>query len=1034
MIARFLFRYPRYLILLLLSIIFIGLMSYSQMARQEDPTITSFVATLQTVMPGASPERVEQLVSKPIEDTLREIPEVTEITSTSSLGLSLVKVEVDYHLSPEEMDRVWTEIRDEIGDLAASFPPGTSVPELDDDLLRPYVKIIAITEATSGSHPTLLGREAKAFADAARRVPYTRSVRAFGLPEEEIAVAIDEEQLTLAGLTVRDVWATIAQGDTRIPSGRLSSEQGNLTVELAGEYKSTEDLAALVVQTTPSGQSVRLQDIATLTKTERMPPLSVAISQGKRSVLIAVEMERGYQVDRYSEQFDAFLTAYQQTASAGVTIETAYDQSGYTNARLATVANNLLVGIALVIMVLMVTLGWRAALVVALILPLCTLLSMIVLRYLEVPIHQMSVTGLVVALGLLVDGSIVMVDECRKRLLEGLRALDAILGSVSRLRIPLISSTLTTILAFTPMAILPGPAGNFVGSIAVAVIVMLSSSLFLALAVTPVLAARLMPGGLRADERWWHTGLVTPRLRGHFVASLNWSIRHPGASVALALILPLTGFISAGALTNQFFPATDRDQFFIQVALPQGSAIEQTLALAYAIDARLHKEPLIRRVDWTVGSSPPPFYYNVRSFKDRAPYWAEALVLTTDQRQTDALIRSLQTVLDQTHPDAQIIVRGLDQGPPVEAPIEVEIIGNNLATLKTLGEQLRARLEQLPQITHTKTSMNPGGAKLKVDFDEQRLAQLNVSRQAVAEQFDLALSGRIASDVFEGTERLPIRVRLASQDWNTANDLQRYSLPLPGTSRTVPLTAIATISLAPEASPISRKNGERVNRVQGYLTRGILPEEALKQLQRELGANPISLPEGYRIAYGGDSDERAMVINELIAPLGMVTAGLLITIILTFNAYRLSAIALFVTLCSFGLSLFSLEILHYPLGINALIGVIGSIGVSINAAIIIMTALQQHPGASRCVPDSIVEVIVDSSRHIISTTITTFGGFLPLILEGSNFWPPFAVAIAGGVLLSTIISFYLVPPLFYLAYRRSKAGTETSVGAAAYER
>jgi multidrug efflux pump subunit AcrB len=230
----------------------------------------------------------------------------------------------------------------------------------------------------------------------------------------------------------------------------------------------------------------------------------------------------------------------------------------------------------------------------------------------------------------------------------------------------------------------------------------------------------------------------------------------------------------------------------------------------------------------------------------------------------------------------------------------------------------------------------------------------------------------------------------------------------------MPLSTLGRPSLEPSQSPISRLDGVRINTVQGFITRGVLPEEALKLLQADLETNPIALPPGYKLVYGGDTDERAEVVAEIMAPMGLIMSALLATIVLTFNSWRLSAVALLVCVCSLGLSLLSLALFQYPFGIMSLIGVIGSIGVSINAAIIIMTALQASPGAAQGSRYAIRTVVMDSSRHIISTTITTFGGFLPLILEGSQFWPPFAMAIAGGVLLSTIISFFLVPPMFLL--------------------
>jgi multidrug efflux pump subunit AcrB len=328
--------------------------------------------------------------------------------------------------------------------------------------------------------------------------------------------------------------------------------------------------------------------------------------------------------------------------------------------------------------------------------------------------------------------------------------------------------------------------------------------------------------------------------------------------------------------------------------------------------------------------------------------------------------------------------------------------------------------------------MKAGAPKVVFNLDEEKLRRAGLERTQVAGTIDAALRGRVGGELLEDTERLPVRARLNRSEWNDVNALSSLRIALPHANgnnsvSAVPLLSLGHVELLPDDSPISREDGERLNRVQGFLTRGVLPEEALKLLQKDLRDNPIPLPTGYRYSFGGDSDERAQVVNDLLAPMGMIISGLIATVLLTFNSWRLTAVALLVCGCSFGLSFLALAIFRYPLGIQALIGVIGSIGVSINAAIIILTALQQDTGAARGDLIAIRNVVLDSSRHIVSTTVTTFGGFLPLILEGSQFWPPFAMAIAGGVLLSTIISFYLVPPLFLvtLSRRREELGMTT---------
>ncbi|MBT4522867.1 MAG: efflux RND transporter permease subunit, partial [Halieaceae bacterium] len=499
-----------------------------------------------------------------------------------------------------------------------------------------------------------------------------------------------------------------------------------------------------------------------------------------------------------------------------------------------------------------------------------------------------------------------------------------------------------------------------------------------------------------------------------------WSLRHKLAAIALALSLPVAGFLSFGTLTAQFFPGTDRDQIYIQVKMPDGRSIYDTRQLVLRLDAKLRQESLIRRVDWTIGESAPAFYYNMYRYKTGIPSWAEALVLTTDENKTNALIRRLQVEVDAQFPEARVIVRGIDQGPPVIAPLEIELYGPNLDVLQQLGEQFRSRLDAVPDVTHSNASLAGGAPKLVFNLNEEKLRLANLQLADVATTLDASLRGRTGGEVLEDTERLPVRVRLEESNWASVDQIASLRIAAPGIHGAggqlpaIALSALGSPKLEPSRSPISRINGERANIIQAYLTRGVLPEEALKYLRADLAANPIPLPAGYRMKFGGDSDMRDTVIAQIMAPLGLIISALLATIVLTFNSWRLSAVAMLVCVCSLGLSLLSLAIFRYPFGVQALIGVIGSIGVSINAAIIIMTALQLDEDAAKGNLVAIRSVVMNSSRHIISTTVTTFGGFLPLILEGSQFWPPFAMAIAGGVLLSTIVSFFLVPPMYAL--------------------
>ena len=1012
------FRQPRLLLLALLVIISGGISALLAIGRQEDPTITNIFATITTIFPGADPARVEALVTTRIETELKSIAEIDVFESTSSTGVSVVTIDLIETIPPERIEQVWSEVRDAVADAQREFPAGVQEPGFDSDGAGGYAAIFALTLAPDQSLPRA-AREAEALADALRAVPGTKLVDLYGLPEEEAVVSVDPARAAALGLTADAISAAIVAGDAKVQAGRLRAEVSDLVLGLSGEISALDRLGAIVLREDGAGQVTLLGDIATISRGPRLPLAEAALHDGKPAIIVAAKLSEGLQVDRWMTAIRSAAKATQADLPWGMALDLVFDQSGYTAERLASVGMNMLAGMALVIGVLFLTLGWRAAVIVALVMPVVSLASIATLNILAVPIHQMSVTGLIVALGLLVDAAIVMTDEIGQRLRRGYARLDAVRDVVRRLTMPLFASTVTTVLSFLPLLLLPGPAGDFVGAIAISVIVMLVWSLVVAITLTPALAGLwLRPG----DGTPLHEGLILRAFR----VVMDLSLPNPLRSVALAVVLPLVGFLSVPILSPQFFPGVDRDQFHIEVELPPGTALAETLATVAAMTKTLTAAEGIKTVTFVAGRSAPAFYYNMVGNRNQAPGYAQALVTTDSPADTARLLSDLQRSLPPAFPGAEILIRGLVQGPPVDAPVELRLVGANLAELRAVGDDLRARLAQLPQIVLARAGVSGGTPKLTLDVDEPKARLLGLDLGQIARQMEAGLEGVTGGSLLEGTEELAVRVRLG--DGLRANPTaiaDMLILPPGAAAQTatgawaaVPLSTLGTLRLEPSESTITRRNGERVNTVQAFLMPGVLPEAALRAATDRLAQDGFLLPSGIRLETGGDSDARSSTVSNLLAPLGLIITLSIAVVVMTFNSFRLSGIAFAVAGLSAGLSFLSLAVFDYPFGIMAIIGVIGSIGVSINAALIVLSGLQEDPDASAGDRKAMANVVVASARHIVSTTITTFGGFVPLILGGGGFWPPFAMAIAGGVLLSTLLAFWFTPQMFALTLRR----------------
>ena len=996
----------------------LGLTAYYSLGRQEDPTIVSTYATVTTYFPGADPGRVETLVSTVIEDELRTMPEIEQVSSLSVSGVSIITLGLRDTVRDDDIDNIWAEIRDLLEDTETDLPEEASSPDFEI-LLGAYTLIVALTLDERTGPAGFLSNYAEELASRFRGVLGSKKVTIFGAPEEEVLVSVDPRIAAELGLDARQISAVISAADSKVQAGRYRTSGSQMNINVQGEIKTLDRLRQIVLKKGADGHLIQLGDIATISRQTKTPASEAASFDGRPAVLVAAKIADGLQIGTWLNEINNRLADFRQLAPTGLKATVVFDQSDYTYERLRDVSINMFIGVTLVIVVLFFTMGLREALIVAFVLPVVGLASLATLQIFNVPIQQMSVTGLIVSLGLLVDAAIVMTDDIGRRLKAGEDRLSAVQAAVTHLFAPLLASTLTTVFAFLPMILLPGPAGDFLSSIAIAVAAMVLWSFVIAVTVTPAVS-----GWFLADQkpsRRHFANWAATALGGVFKALITLSLCHPLKSIVLAAALPTLGFAAFPGLKAQFFPSVKRDQFYIEVELQPGSKIENSLQLARRIDKDLRATPGIETTVWTIGRSAPSFYYNMVSVREGTPEFAQALVKTQSEDHTAALLVELQHSLSRSYPTARILVRELVQGPPVDAPVELRLIGPETDVLSVLGNQIRRVLMTLEGVTAVRASSEIGAAQLDLKLDEAVVEQLGLDLTGVARQLDAALDGTVGGTLVSGLRQLDVRVKLAGSDIEDERLWQTQIIPGVRTEAAqergftgIPLLSIAEPELNPAERVIARRNGERVNRIYAYLEPGLLPQYVNEQAMERLQETGFVLPPGYRVEIGGDSDARRITIENLQKTFPVVMILSAAIIVLSLNSFRLSLVVGVVAVFSIGLSLLALEVFRYPFGINAIIGVIGSIGIAVNAALIILSSLKEHDAARGGNVDAMAGVVCASARHITSTTVTTIGGFLPLMMEGGGFWPPFATAISGGVALSTIVSFFFVPPMFKL--------------------
>ena len=1020
-LARLFFR-NRQLLILAISIILIGGMSaLGSLPRLEDPRITNRNITIITPVPGASAERVETLVTEPLERGMQEISGIKDIESTSTAGVSLVSIELGAEITEGKNKEIFSEVRDKVAEVSTAFPVDAQASLIDDK--RDPVAFTLITavrwESSSEINLNVMNRAAEELANRLRTVGGTELVRIYGAPTEEILVTTDAAELAALGMSVSEVTAQLRLADAKKPAGTFRGNQSNINVEVAGELDSIARIENLTLRSGLNGDGIKLADVADVTRHWREPERELGFVDGARVVYVATRMGSARRVDQWAPEANAVVAAYQAELGEGVVLDNIFEQERYTTGLLNSLTSNLVAGAGVVIGVIFVMMGWRLALVVGSVLPLVTAMVLFSLQLSGNTIHQMSIFGMIIAIGLLIDNAIVVADEIMQHRSRGATAQQAVQRAIGHLFVPLLASTLTTVLAFAPILLLPGSAGDFVGSIGSTVITAVICSFFVSITIIAALAGLFaQPVSSTSTSHWWTVGVRPQKLAATYRRLLGSALRNPIAAILIAVFWPLCGFIAATELGNQFFPPVDRDMFQIQVTLPSDSSIENTRREVEAIEERIREFEATDHVYWLVGGSFPTVYYNLIMNKDDSAYYANAIVTASSDASAKAMIAPLQKALDAEFSNAQIVIRQFGQGPPVTVDVEYRLYGPSIETLQDIGETIRLALQSDPDVITTRVSMPRGEPKLWFDADEEEVKRAGLNLVDVANQLQAGLEGSIGGTVLENLEQLPVRVRYSSAVRGDIESISSMQVVAPrtagsGTPSWVSLHSLGEMKLEPVLGGITRFNAQRTNRVQAYTQNESLPLDVTARVLEKLDREGFVLPAGYRLELGGAAEQEGESTGDLAAFIPLLITLSAATLVLLFRSGTLALLLGTVAVLSIGLGLFATWTMGFPISFNSFLGILGLIGLAFNNSIVVLAAIRADELARAGNREAIVEAIMGSTRHILSTTLTTIGGFLPLLIfVGGDFWPSLSIVLVGGIGGSMILALLMVPAVY----------------------
>ena len=1007
MIAEFFFKNPRILFLALVAITVAGIDSFLATPRLEDPVLGKRVGIVTAVFPGAEASQVESLITTPLEEALSEISQINRVRAISRSGIAHLVVELKDEVV--EFDSVWANVQKALDDSESELPESALAPNLEVVPLRAFAAIVAIkTKPPAKPDLAVLRRMASRLRTDILSIAGTESVQVFGDPGEEVVVEVEPQTLAATGLSVAAIAGQLSESLTLRPGGNVGQFDNDVLVGI-------EQVAALEDKIGPAkikygrGDSTSLSQIARIEKQLVTPAHDLALIDQRPAVVLGILVDNDQQIDHWALQFEDTVTRLSDQFDKDVEFEVLFSQSTHVQNRMRRLAFNLGIGSAAVALVVLVLMGWRSMIVVALSLPISALMVMTGLKLLSIPIHQMSVTGLIVALGLLIDNAIVMVDEVRARVVAGHSRIDAISEAVRHLRMPLFGSTLTTALAFWPIATLPGPSGEFVGTIAISVILAICSSFILAMTLIP--AANALMQSNNSDQPTSH-GLSLPWLQSVYESSLRFVVRLPVVGVLLGMILPIAGFVLATDLPVQFFPPSDRNQIQIEVELPARDRISRTSKAVEAIHDVVEENGAVLKQHWFIGQSAPTFFYNVVPRKRETPFYAQAIVDVREGVSTVKVVRELQSAISKQDFSSRVIVRQLEQGPPFDAPIEIRVIGPDLDVLDELGSQLRKIVSETTKVIHTRSDLGDTSIQLALAFDAQAMDKNGLNESQVMGQIYTTLEGASAGSFLDETGLdLPVMVRMATDDESPLDLLN--AIPFSSRSTNGPPNAtqppgglsgptgfpgaggapsvshptlgnLAELKLKSGSGAIVHVDRRRINEVKAYIEAGVLPSVVLAEFKQRLADSDFQLPAGYDLQFGGETEQRNNAVGSLIANGVLLFALMLLSLVASFRSFRCALIIASIGGLSVGLGPLALWIFGYPFGFTAIVGTMGLVGVAINDSIVVLAAIranQSLPPESR---KGLTEVVSSCTRHILATTLTTIAGFVPLILGGGG--------------------------------------------------
>lgn len=1015
-----------------------GAMAYQQLPRAEDPGFVVRQAIVITEFPGASPQRVEELVTDPLEEGLQQLVGLDFIRSASRAGQSVITVAAEETL--EDVESFWDEMRERVSEQARELPAEAIGPFVNDDFGDVFGTVLALTG--DGFNRAEMEDVAEDIRRQLLRLDDVAKVQLLGVAERRVFLEYDEARLAEVGLSAQQLAAELRSRNILSASGRVLTQKQVFELETDGNYESIEQLGDTLLRL--GERAFPLRELVSLRRSYKDDPAAPSMSYtGRPAVGLAVSMTPDGKITELGPTIRDLMDRITEDLPLGLELHVASYQTAVVDEAVNTFVGNLAQSVVIVLVVMLAFLGIRTGFIVGAMLPMTILTTLAVMSVADISINKMSLTALIIALGLLVDNGVVMSESILVKRDEGQDLMTAAIETAQELRVPLLIASLTTVAALLPTYLAESTTGEYTAPIAEVVGIALLASWVLSLTFVPLCCVLFM-GKKKSKGPQSDDGPPQGRFQVRYRAFLSLLLRWRWVGVAAALAVFYGATVLFGFVPQQFFPGKPWPQVTVELELPEGTPQSRTDQVVQDIEGFLADELLMPEwnervasrkvaavepradrvgvVSWSafVGSGAPRYVLGYAPQQPRENF-AYLLINAENYAYQDEVLERVRNYIQERFPEANARVMPLRNGPPLQYPVEIRLSGSDIDSLRKIVAETEQKLRSLGGLVRIGNNWGPDTPKVKVDIDPVRLAQAGLTHADVAQSLDTAFRGRRLSQYRDGNDVVPIELRRQDAPFATVDDIRYTSVFRQQDGRSVPLLQVADVSTSFEPPVIRRRDRLRTITVRADIApdapRSVTAFSVANQMQPWLESQQKTWPFGYGWEFGGEVESSGKANASIQAKQPIALLIIVLCLVFQFNTLREPLIVLLtLPFAIIGVAA-GLYLTQKPFGFMALLGVIALFGIVINNAIVLLDRVQIEIANGMDKAEAILDASQRRLRPILLTTATTVAGLIPLAVSGGPLFSPMAVALMSGLLVSTLLTLGLVPILYAILHR-----------------